>query len=131
MLTQQQAQLAANTLNIVGLDKPRSIVLDANDKEVALDRVSQRMESWLAAEHAKENLVQCNCNAMREQIIKTALAYGYFSIWMAVFDQELDMKLRFIEAFTGTKDSGCFDSTTANLVTPAPNFDSWNHGSKA
>lgn len=130
ILPQQNAQLAANTLEIVGLDKGRVVARDANDKEVALDRVSQRMQAWMLAERAKDNLAQCNCDAMRDQIVDTALTQGYFSIWMAVFDQELDMKLRFINAFPGTEDSGCFDSTTANLVTPAPNFDLWNHGGK-
>ncbi|GAB5478531.1 MAG: hypothetical protein Marn2KO_19980 [Marinobacter nauticus] len=129
-LNQQQARFAANTLKLVGLDKPRSVVLDANDEEVALDRASQRMQAYLLAERAKENLTACNREPMREKIVDTAVKTGYFSIWMAVFDEEIDMKLRFIEAFSGTKKSECFNQANANLVLPAPNPDALSNGSK-
>ncbi|EBA01739.1 HNH endonuclease [Marinobacter sp. ELB17] len=129
-LTQQQATLAENTLKLVGLDKPKSVALDANGKEVALDRVSQRMQAHLLAERAKDNLTACNLEPMRKQIVDTAFITGYFSIWMAVFDGEIDMKLRFVNAFKGTKDSECFNHVNADLIMPAPNPDSWSNGSK-
>lgn len=47
--------LAARLLSLVGLDKPISLVLDTNGKQVALDRVAQRMEVC-KAESAKMDI---------------------------------------------------------------------------
>jgi hypothetical protein len=39
---------------------------------------------------------------MREQIVDTALARGFWSIWMIVFQDDIDMLNRFIQEFPGT-----------------------------
>ena len=46
---------------------------------------------------------------MREQILETATGHAYWSIWMTVFEDDPDMRCRFIEAFPGT-DKTCFDA---------------------
>ncbi len=118
-LTTTQRQIADRTLRLVGLEKRVSEVLDENEKIVAIDRVSQRMETRLIAMASKAELVDTPTDGMRRQIARTASAYGYFSIWMEVFEDDEDMRQRFIEdSFTGTA-SDCFDAAT-NAVSPRP-----------
>ncbi|HHI5045582.1 TPA: HNH endonuclease [Vibrio parahaemolyticus] len=131
-LTPAQKVIANNTLNLVGLDKARVNSLDSNEQQVALDRVSQRMEAIGVAQVALK-LLQAEpvTGSTQEAIVMLAQQAGFFSIWMKVFDAYPDMKIRFIKAFDGTEDSGCFDMTTGNSVTPAPNPDALAHGGKA
>ncbi|MBR7784032.1 HNH endonuclease [Undibacterium luofuense] len=122
---------ASDLLALVGLDKKISELTDANDKQIALDRVSQRMEVWGIASMFKDQIVrEPNNNALRDCVVQLALAHGFFSVWMTVFLGDIDMRKRFIEAFPGTAESGCFDPTTTNLVFPAPNRDHLRDGSK-
>lgn len=118
-------------LSLVGLDKPISAFLDENGKQVALDRVAQRMLVWGIAQEAK-NEVDGNVGneSVRRLVVKLAQAEGFFSIWMTVFSGDNDMCKRLVNAFPGTQGSGCFDSATANLVCPAPNPDQLPHGAK-
>ena len=41
-------------------------------------------------------------------VLAAATGYGFFSVWFAVFDQHIDVKLALIDAFPGTATS-CFD----------------------
>lgn len=129
--TPQQQVAALNMLSLVGLDKPMQELMDANGRLVALDRAAQRMEtiaiaqqalSWLQADPNNEN--------MKSAIIEMALQAGYFSIWMKVFDINEQMKIRFIDAFSGTQASGCFDMTSGAAISPAPNPDALLSGGK-
>lgn len=123
--------LATRLLSLVGLDKPISVYLDENGKQVALDRVAQRMEVWGSALEAK-NAVDTHPgnDAMRVLAVKLAKAEGFFSIWMTVFANDTDMRNRLIDAFPGTRGSGCFNGVTTNLISPAPNPDKLAAGSK-
>jgi hypothetical protein len=49
---------------------------------------------------------------------------------MAVFDGDLDMRNRLIDAFPGTRGSGCFDPVTTDPVRPGPNPDALQDGGK-
>jgi hypothetical protein len=122
--------IANNTLKLTGLDKAAINSLDENGKRVALDRMSQRMEAWLAAEESKSDL-QNNPNniLLRDYVVKLAKKTGFFSVWMAVFDYDNDMKSRLIDAFPGTRASGCFDANGVS-ISPAPNPDGLANGSK-
>lgn len=122
---------AINTLGLVGLDKQISQVQDENGKMVAIDRYSQRMEAFLVAFDAKSDVDSDPGNdAVRRGVVRTAKGYGFFSIWMAVFDGDVDMKKRLVNAFEGTAGSGCFDINTMNTISPAPNPDGLNDGGK-
>jgi hypothetical protein len=113
------SNLAQNTLSLTGLDKN------------ATDRVSQRLEVWAVAEEAKADIdASPNNNAIRRGAIRTAQGYGFFSIWMKVFENDADMRNRLIDAFAGTRDSGCFDPITTAIITPAPNSDQLANGGK-
>lgn len=123
--------MAKNLLTLVGLDKPISVHLDENGKQVALDRVAQRMEAWGIALSAKEDIdADPDNKILRKWVIETALGHGFFSIWMNVFARNLDMRKRLIEAFPGTQGSGCFDPISTQIVRPAPNPDQLQNGAK-
>jgi hypothetical protein len=49
---------------------------------------------------------------------------------MKVFEGNVDMRNLFIDAFEGTRDSGCFDPVTAQPVSPSPNLDRLTAGGK-
>lgn len=124
-------QLAQATLALVGLDRRSQDIADANGRLIALDRVKQRMEAWLMAVDARTKLaVQPGNVAMVELVIRLAQHTGFFSIWMEVFRAEPEMRHRLIDAFPGTRESGCFDPQTSESIQPAPNPDHLLHGGK-
>jgi hypothetical protein len=116
---------------MTGLDKKISMTQDENGKQVALDRVSQRMEAWAIAEEGRTDALANPANVeMRRCLINLAIATGFFSIWMTVFAAEPDMRNCLIDAFPGTRGSGCFDQITTQPVSPAPNPDQLMQGGK-
>jgi hypothetical protein len=122
---------ASATLALVGLDKPVQEYTDKNGRLVALDRVAQRMEAWLIALESKGDIDQDPNNlALRRAAVRTALACGFFSVWMTVFSADKDMRVLFIDAFNGTRESECFAPQTSAPVSPAPNPDALPHGGK-
>lgn len=122
--------MADDTLRLTGLDKAALNTPDENGNQVALDRKSQRMEAWLAAEEAKNDLQNNPTNQLLcEYIVKFAVKTGFFSIWMTVFSGYPSMLAYFINAFSGTFGSGCFDGN-GGTVSPAPNPDHLPHGGK-
>lgn len=131
-LSAAQQKLVADSLSLTGLDKKISAATDENGKLVAIDRVSQRMEAWLAALDAKRDVDANPGNeAVTRLVVRSALATGFFSIWMAVFDGNVELRDRLIDAFTGARGSGCFDPQTSQSVSPAPNPDGLPHGGKS
>lgn len=116
-LTQSQQEMAIRTLELTGLDKPISEVIDSNGRLVAIDRVAQRMEIWLTARYSKDDLRSNPTVAFRRQIVKTAIASGCFSIWMTVFEDDIDVRKLLIQGFAGTA-SDCFDPNTTKIISP-------------
>ncbi|MEN8131596.1 MAG: HNH endonuclease [Pseudomonadota bacterium] len=122
---------AQGTLALTGLDKRISAVLDENGKRVSIDRVSQRLETWAVAEESREDVNNHPGNdALRRGAVRTALGYGFFSIWLTVFKDDNDMCNRLIDAFPSTRESGCFNPADAAPVSPAPNPDGLAGGGK-
>lgn len=125
-------QLAKATLALVGLDRRGQTIVDANGRLIALDRVKQRMEAWMTAVDARQKLAEQPGNAaMAALVLRLAQYTGFFSIWMEVFQAEPEMRRRLIDAFPGTRESGCFDPQTFEPIQPAPNPDHLPHGGKA
>uniref|UniRef100_Q3AQ71 HNH domain-containing protein n=1 Tax=Chlorobium chlorochromatii (strain CaD3) TaxID=340177 RepID=Q3AQ71_CHLCH len=122
--------VAQKTLELTGLHKEAINTPDINGKQVALDRVSQRQEVWAIAERQK-SLIRTNPNNLgfRECVIDNALANGFFSVWMTVFEDDTDILSRLIAAFPSTKNSGCFTENGLPL-SPALNPDNLEHGGK-
>lgn len=122
---------ANDLLSLTGLDKAALNSPDENGKQVALDRVRQRMETWLEAQSARSDIEENPDNTLlRNYIVKLALKTGFFSVWMKVFEADSDMRLRLIRAFPGTAESGCFDLTSGDSISPAPNPDALVAGGK-
>ena len=63
-------------------------------------RRGKRREAWNTADMARKDMDGENS---RRLIVQLALATGFFSVWMAVFHDNQDMRQRFIEAFPGTR----------------------------
>lgn len=99
-------------INLVGLDKT-----PAKDAEVKDRRWKKRRSTWHRALRALNRLRENDCQAMREQIIETAEENGLWSIWMTVFDDDVDIKRRLIcsPSYKGTA-RNCFDANTNALV---------------
>lgn len=123
---------ATRTLSLVGLNVRISQAPDPNGKLVAIDRVTQRMEAWLTALEAKSDI---ESNPGNEAVVRgaarTARESGFFSIWMAAFEGDTKTRNLLIDAFPGTRESGCFDPMTAAPVFPALNPDGLANGGKA
>lgn len=113
-----QKQIATRTLELTGLEKQVRQTLDENGNLVAMDRISQRMEVWAEAEEALSDLLSNPSDTVRGLIVKNVRAHGFFSIWMKIFEGDIEMRQRFINAFPGTA-RDCFDSNTLP-VTPRP-----------
>lgn len=125
------AQMADALLGLTGLDKGAANTPDANGRQVALDRASQRMEAWLKAEDARSDVLSQPSNSrLRGTVVALAQATGFFSVWLTVFSDDADMRLRLIRAFPGVEESGCFDPTTGEAISPAPNPDGLAAGGK-
>ena len=124
-------QQAQDTLALTGLDKTPSAVLDENERRIAIDRVSQRMQAWAVAEDTKNEIdKKTGCQALRSIAVHAARGHGFFSIWMTVFQGDADMRNRLIDAFPGTRDRGCFNPVDTSPVSPAPNPDNLAGGGK-
>lgn len=106
---------AEKLIGLVGLDKN-----PGNDPAASDRRWSNRLEAWGMAIRALEHIQRLPYDEMRQQVIDTAVAKGFWSIWMTVFSNDITMRKLFIEAFAGTCTSS-FDSDTNPL--PRPNGD--------
>ena len=123
--------IANALLSLTGLDKSALNTPDVNGKQVALDRVRQRMEAWSQAQVARLRIQgRPDDQLLRDMAIDLAKATGFFSVWMTVFNDDTDMRLRLINAFPGTAASGCFDLTSGHSISPAPNPDALVAGGK-
>jgi 5-methylcytosine-specific restriction endonuclease McrA len=125
------ADAAEKTLSMTGLDKAAAQAHDENMRAIALERVSERMNTWLLAQSSKDDVDnEPLSEGVRRGVVKTALSQGFFSVWMKVFEADQDIRNRLIDAFSGTRDSGCFTAGTTVPCCPAPNPDALAHGSK-
>ncbi len=129
LLSATQNRKAKATLALVGLNKAIAEIHDENGRLVAAERYSQRMEAWGNANVSRDLLASNRTPQMISQIVLTALESGHFSIWMTVFTGDREMRTRLIDAFPGTRASGCFDAN-GDPVTPAPNPDGLRSGAK-
>ncbi len=101
-LNAPQTDCAQNTLNLMGLEKRED-----NDRKKD-QRWFFRKRAWRKATDALKRLKRNDCESMREQIVDTAIAQGFWSVWMTVFKDEHDMLKEFIKNFPGTCKE-CFD----------------------
>ncbi|MEI6746498.1 MAG: HNH endonuclease signature motif containing protein [Methylococcaceae bacterium] len=104
-------KIAQNTLELTGLDRePTHKKLTEKDR-----RWIKRNEAWSKAELAIKRLNQQSTDLMREQIIDAATSTGFWSVWMTVFADDVDMRQRLISEFRGTS-AECFDAATEAIL---------------
>jgi len=111
-LSPQLRARARRMMDLVGLDRN-----PGNDPSASDRRWQEREDVWGIAEESLAGLHANNTPQMQEQIVKTALGHGRWSIWMTVFGSESQMLGLFIEAFRGTSRS-CFDKAGRPVVRP-------------
>lgn len=97
ILDVDQQLIAQNTLELTGLDK-----IPLNNPTASDRRWNNRREVWDIAERARQRLLAGDTQELREQIVETAQAKGYWSFWITVFAYDTDMCNRLIDAFPGT-----------------------------
>ncbi len=128
-LSDELKAIAEHTLALMGLDKPWNEITDENGKLVCVDRVSERMGTWLMAESCRDDLSESPTLALKRAIVKIAQASGLFSIWMKVFDDNPEIRRMLIDGvehdgqFFGLEGTAkdCFDQQTTALISPRPN----------
>jgi len=101
------AQRAGRTIHLVGLDKVPGAPRRPSDSD---PRWRFRKEAWEKAVRAKSRIAgwQGGVDVIRDLAIDLAKATGFWSVWMAVFDDDPEMKRLLIREFPCTA-TGCFD----------------------
>lgn len=114
-LSVAQKALAQRTLELTGLERaPGHPKLTGRDL-----RWIHRRDAWRRALDAKQRLQALPHEAMKAQIIETAEAVGFWSVWLTVFQEDLDMKRRLLDAFPGTAGIGvCFGQELQAISRP-------------
>ncbi len=100
-LTTAQSSKAQTTLNLLGLAK------QARDRHRNDTRWKHRRQAWELADDSLKELENQQTNI--SNIIKMALAKGFFSVWFTVFEKHIEVRKALIEAFIGTA-RNCFDT---------------------
>ena len=109
-------QRACVLINLVGLNRhnasgwPRPAKRD--------DRWAQREEVWTSAEKCRAAFEKLNgSNEALDLVLIAAKGYGFFSVWLTVFDRHIAVKRALIDAFPGTATS-CFNARGVPINRP-------------
>lgn len=122
---------ATKLLTLTGLDRKINTVIDANGKQIVVDRASKRMNVLGIARDMHGKLQTRPDDAFYiDAIVKVAVAEGMFSIWIDVFKAHPEVLELLIDAHPGTRASGCFDPVTQAPVSPHPNTDGFASGGR-
>ncbi|MEZ5301579.1 MAG: HNH endonuclease [Verrucomicrobiales bacterium] len=124
-LGEEIATKAGATLRLVGLDKfPDELLDEEGDPEraeleftAALERWQQRSQCFQTARESLADLHSADTPEMRRTTLRLALATGFFSVWMAVFQDEPALRAALVETFPGTA-RDCFDEDGTPLPRP-------------
>lgn len=95
-------------IELVGLDRhpgqPPAKQPTHRDK-----RYMDRENAWAVAQSAWSTLASNNSEDIRQLIVEAAKKVGFFSIWIAAFHDDPDMRRRLVEAHAGTAED-CFEN---------------------
>jgi len=107
-LNPQIAPKADALIDLVGLDRhpgqPAAKQPTDRDK-----RYQEREEKWKLARVMRDKLTHNNTNDFRDVLVELAKQSGFFSIWIAAFHDDPDMRRRLVEAHVGTA-GDCFEA---------------------
>lgn len=96
---------ATATADMVGLMRRPDHGLTRQQIERATDRRYQkRAEAWREAVDARSDLEEVDSPKMREWIVRHARDKGFWSVWVTVFADDLEMRRALSAAFAGTAD---------------------------
>lgn len=105
-------QKIEKTWLLLGLNKHTDPFVAGHQKPTRKDkRWLHRKEAWQKASKRKQDLSENDTPQRRMDIVEMACERGFWSVWMTVFQDDIDMRRRLIEAFKGTSTS-CFDENT-------------------
>jgi uncharacterized protein (TIGR02646 family) len=103
------ASKAEKLQRLVGLHR-HPVHKNKKDKPAPRDlRWNQRDDVWTLALRQRNFLARSDTAEMREATVAVATGYGFFSVWMTVFERDRDMRKRLFRAFKGTA-RNCFNS---------------------
>ena len=100
---------ALNAVDPTGNDNRKAqnlfdlLKLDPRTSQKTDRRVMKRNEAFHTASESLADWKTNQIPAMQRQIIRTALANGFFSVWMTVFEDEPDILREMIKAFPATE----------------------------
>ncbi len=124
-LGQKIAKAAADTIELVALNRMEHENWEPEVMFSALERVGQRIQAleqcWAALDDLKAGLTSPRA------IAREAAGCGFFTIWMNAFADYPTVRRALIDIFPGTSED-CFDADT-KPVTPRP-ANGLAHGSK-
>ncbi|HQU43323.1 MAG TPA: hypothetical protein PK867_10960 [Pirellulales bacterium] len=107
-LNPPRQQIASNTIQLTGLDRvPGHQHWSNRDR-----RWQKRKEAWGIALRARKDLAENPTDQVRDSIVQIAISRGFWSVWMAVFHDDVEMRRRFLNWFPGTATNECFDVDT-------------------
>lgn len=107
-LAPEIAEKAAALIGLVGLDRHPG--QPAAKQPTSRDmRYLEREEKWKLAQLKREALARNDNIDFRETLVDLAKESGFFSIWMAAFHDDPDMRRRLVEAYIGTA-RDCFEA---------------------
>lgn len=113
--TESLNQKIEKTWKILGLNKHPDSAIPGQQMPTSKDkRWLHRQQAWQNAEKRKNQLAEYDTSDRRDEIVEMALQRGFWSVWMAVFQDDVDMRRRLITAFPGTAND-CFDQNTQPL----------------
>ncbi|NJK32339.1 MAG: HNH endonuclease [Deltaproteobacteria bacterium] len=98
-----------------GAGLTRAQVLRGSD-----NRYKKRRETWDEAIAARQDLREQDSPIVRRQILATARARGFWSVWMTVFRDDEQMQAALCEAFAGTAKERVYP-LPPHLQPPSPN----------
>ena len=103
-------------LELVGLDRHPGAGVHRGSS-LGDQRWRERREIWDKAKLSLDRLRKKPGPLMRQQILDTARGFGFWSVWMTIFEREPEMRQMFIEGFHGTCRE-CFGPRGAPLRRP-------------
>ncbi len=96
---------ARATLDLVGLDR---VPGGPKAPTPGDQRWNDRRQAWDTACRARSRVARNDTADMRDSVVDLAVSTGFWSVWMAVFADDPDMRRRLIAVFPGTS-RACFD----------------------
>lgn len=105
-LSPELQRRAQTLIDLVGLDRHGAPGWSSPAKRD--ERWRDREEAWANAEMCRDNFEALGgSEEARGLVLEAARGQGFFSVWFAVVDRHVDVKLALIDAFPGTAAS-CF-----------------------